>query len=49
MKTYIIRYFQTDEILGEVIATSILNAELKACGIWSDVRSEDLIAFTKEQ
>lgn len=47
MKTYYIINFQNDEVLGTVTATSIKDAEYKAAGIWQDVQSDDLMAFTE--
>jgi hypothetical protein len=47
MKTYYIINYQTDEVLGTVRATDILSAELKACEIWADIPSTNLLAFTE--
>lgn len=48
-KTYEIINLNTDEKLGEVEATNVVNAEYKACGIWPEVPSQLIAAFTKEQ
>lgn len=49
MKTYEIFNLNTDEKLGEVIAENVIKAEYKACGIWKEVPSNLIAAFTKEQ
>lgn len=49
MKTYEIINLNTDEKLGEVTAENVNKAEYKAWGIWTDVPSQFIAAFTKEQ
>lgn len=49
MKTYEIENIATGEKLGEVIAANVTSAEYKACGIWTDVPTDYIAAFTKEQ
>ncbi len=49
MKTYEIINLNTDEKLGEVTAENVNKAEYKAWGIWTDVPSQLIAAFTKEQ
>lgn len=47
MKTYIILDYQTDEVLGEVEATNVVSAEIKASEIF-DRYSDEIYAFSKE-
>lgn len=47
MKTYEIFNFQTDEIITEIEAGSVLEAERKACKLLN-VESADIYALTKE-
>ncbi len=47
MRTYYIYDYQTDEFLGEVKADSIIQAEIKASGIFN-IDSEQLYAFTEK-
>lgn len=47
MKTFYIINIQTDEVLGTVTAIDTLSAEYKACGIWEEIPSTDLAAFTE--
>lgn len=49
MKTYEIINLNTDEKLGEVIAENVVKAERKAYGIWTDIPSQLIAAYTKEQ
>lgn len=49
MKTYEIINLNTNEKLGEVEASNIVNAEYKACGIWPNVPSQLIAAFTPER
>ena len=49
MKTFEIINLNTDEKLGEVKANNVIDAEYKACGIWPEVPSQLIAAFTKEQ
>ena len=46
MKTYYIYNISNDEYLGEVKANSIVDAEYKACGVFLDVESDYISAFT---
>lgn len=46
MKTYNIYDMQTNELIGEVTANSILEAEYKACGIFN-TGANDIYALTK--
>ena len=48
MKTFYIMNLATDEWLGEVEALDIAGAEFKACGIWADIDSDYLVAFTNK-
>ncbi|MCM1200254.1 MAG: hypothetical protein NC548_31230 [Lachnospiraceae bacterium] len=47
MKTYYIYNNQTDEFLGEVMAVSIIDAEIKASAKF-DVYSDELYAFSEK-
>lgn len=47
MKTYYIYDFQTNELLLEVMAYSVVDAEVKAC-IELNKGSEDLYAFSEK-
>ncbi len=47
MKTYYIYNYQTDEFLGEVKADSIIQAEIKASGIYN-IESENVCAFSEK-
>ncbi len=44
MKTYYVYNYQIDEFLGEVKADSIIQAEIKASGIYN-IESENVCAF----
>lgn len=46
MKTYIIYDYQTDEIIGEIEAMDILDAERKACKMFNKY-SNEIYALTK--
>lgn len=48
MRTYYIYNIATDEYLGEVIASDTLSAEFKACGMFDEIPSEYLLAFTEK-
>lgn len=48
MRTYYIYNYQTDEFLGEIKADSIIQAEIKASGIFN-IDSENVYAFTKKR
>lgn len=47
MRTYFIYDISTDELLGEVEATSVLDAERKALRIYEDIESTNIAAFTE--
>ena len=48
MKTYYIMNLATDEWLGEVEAYDIDSAEFKACGIWTNIDSVYIVAFSNK-
>lgn len=48
MKTYYIYNIATDEYLGKVEANSTISAERKACGIFTEIDSNLIAAFTEE-
>lgn len=47
MKTYYIFLSETDEVIGEVLATSVLDAEYKACGLFN-VGSLEIYALSAD-
>lgn len=49
MKRYIIYSMQTDEKIGEVEATNIINAELYFCKNNLNFGSDEIYALTAEQ
>lgn len=48
MKTFYIYNISNDEYLGEVTAYDILSAERKAFGIFPDVNSDYIAAFSEK-
>lgn len=47
MRTYNIYMMQNDEKIGEVVATNVVAAEIKACEIYN-MGANDIYAISKE-
>lgn len=47
-KTYYIFSEQTEELIGEVLATSIADAEYIACGTFFDYNTTDMYALSAD-
>lgn len=47
MKIYVVFDIQTDEVIGEVEATNVVSAEIKASEVFNRY-SDEIYAFSKE-
>ena len=48
MNTYYIYNIYTDEYLGTVEAGNTVSAERKACGIWTEIDTEAIAAYSEK-